>query len=113
KFDISIIIRNTDGKSVENVLLVFPLAQSVTNVNATCNLGSYIYDPVTKSIKWDLGKIETKDRTPNLSGNFSCLEQTPESGYTITLDFVINMFAISGLKVDSLKLYNEGYKPYK
>ncbi|RHZ79486.1 hypothetical protein Glove_144g128 [Diversispora epigaea] len=113
KFDISIIIRNTDGKPVENVLLVFPLTQSVTNVNASCNLGSYIFDPVTKSIKWDLGKIETKDRTPNLSGNFSCLEQTPESGYTITLDFVINMFAISGLKVDSLKLYNEGYKPYK
>ncbi|RHZ81706.1 hypothetical protein Glove_117g460 [Diversispora epigaea] len=64
--------------------------------NSTCNLGSNIFDPVTK----DLGKIETKDRAPDLS----------ESGYSITLDFVINMFAISGLKVDSFKLYNEGYK---
>ncbi|CAI2177955.1 6861_t:CDS:10 [Funneliformis geosporum] len=112
KFDISINIRNTDGKPVENVLLVFPLAQSVSNVNATCNLGSYIFDPVTKSIRWDLGKLELKDR-PLLSGNFNSPEQTPESGHTITLDFSINMYAISGLRVDSLKIYNEGYKPYK
>lgn len=40
-------------------------------------------------------------------------EQTPESGHTITLDFSINMYAISGLRVDSLKIFNEGYKPYK
>ncbi|CAG8606208.1 16239_t:CDS:10, partial [Acaulospora morrowiae] len=113
KFDISISVRNTDGKPVENVLLIFPLAQSVTSVNATCNLGSYIFDPVTKSIKWDLGKIDPKDRSPILSGNFSSPEQTPESGHTITLEFVINIFAISGLKVDSLKIYNESYKPYK
>lgn len=40
-------------------------------------------------------------------------EQTPESGHTIILDFSINMYAISGLRVDSLKIFNEGYKPYK
>ncbi|PKK76286.1 adaptor-related protein complex 3 mu 1 subunit-like protein [Rhizophagus irregularis] len=113
KFDISINIRNTDGKPIENVLLVFPLAKSVSNVNATCNLGSYIFDPVTKSVRWDLGKIESKDKVPLLSGNFSSSEQTPESGHTITLEFSINMYAISGLRVDSLKIFNEGYKPYK
>ncbi|CAG8496736.1 5007_t:CDS:10 [Ambispora leptoticha] len=113
KFDISITIRNTDGKPVEKVLLVFPLGKSVLNVNATCNLGSYIFDPVTKCIRWDLGKITPKEKTPVLSGNFTSSEQTPESGHTITLDFQINMYALSGLKVDSLKIYNEGYKPYK
>ncbi|RIA88129.1 adaptor-related protein complex 3 mu 1 subunit-like protein [Glomus cerebriforme] len=113
KFDISINIRNTEGKPIENGLLIFPLAKSVSNVNATCNLGSYIFDPVTKSIRWDLGKIEPKDKVPLLSGNFSSSEQTPESGHTITLDFSINMYAISGLRVDSLKIFNESYKPYK
>ncbi|RIB24740.1 AP-3 complex subunit MU-1 [Gigaspora rosea] len=113
KFDISINIRNTEGKPIENVLLVFPLAKSVSSVNATCSLGSYIFDPVTKSIRWNIGKIELKDRAPMLSGNFSSTEQTPESGHTITIDFLINMYAISGLKVDSLKIYNEAYKPYK
>ena len=48
KFDISINVRNTDGKPVENVLVVFPLGKTVSNVNATCNLGSYMFDPVTK-----------------------------------------------------------------
>ncbi|CAG8566061.1 9820_t:CDS:10 [Ambispora gerdemannii] len=113
KFDISITIRNTDGKSVEKVLLVFPLGKSVLNVNATCNLGSYMFDHVAKCIRWDLGKITPKEKTPALSGNFTSSEQTPESGHTITLDFQINMYALSGLKVDSLKIYNEGYKPYK
>ncbi|KAG9306556.1 hypothetical protein G9A89_004753 [Geosiphon pyriformis] len=113
RFDITISIRNTDGKPVENVLLVFPLGKSVLNVNAKCNVGSYIFDPVTKCIRWDLGKIKPKERVPCLSGNFTSSEQTPESGHTISLEFQINMYAISGLKVDSLKLYNEGYKPYK
>ncbi|CAJ0747993.1 12265_t:CDS:10 [Entrophospora sp. SA101] len=113
KFDITINVRNTDDKSIENVLLVIPLAKSVTNVNATCNLGSYIFDPVTKCIKWDLGKIMPKDRTPMLSGNFSSIEQIVESGHTIILDFQISMYAISGLKVDTLKVFNESYKPYK
>lgn len=32
---------------------------------------------------------------------------------SIGLEFQINMYAVSGLKVDSLRLFHEGYKPYK
>ena len=32
---------------------------------------------------------------------------------TIGIDFQISMYAVSGLKVDSLRLFHEGYKPYK
>lgn len=40
-------------------------------------------------------------------------ETNPELGLSIGLDFQINMYAVSGLKVDSLRLFHEGYKPYK
>jgi len=32
---------------------------------------------------------------------------------TVLVDFRINMFAVSGIKVDSLAVHNESYKPYK
>jgi AP-3 complex subunit mu len=40
-------------------------------------------------------------------------DEAPETGHPISLEFSINMFAISGLRVDSLRIYNETYKPYK
>lgn len=40
-------------------------------------------------------------------------ETNPELGLSIGLEFQINMYAVSGLKVDSLRLFHEGYKPYK
>lgn len=40
-------------------------------------------------------------------------ELNPEMGMNIGLEFQINMYAASGLKVDSLRLFHEAYKPYK
>lgn len=40
-------------------------------------------------------------------------EEQPEGGMTVSVDFQISMYAVSGLKVDSLRLFHEGYKPYK
>lgn len=48
KFDLTLQARSTEGKSIENVLLVLPMAKSVTSVNATCNVGGYMFDPVSK-----------------------------------------------------------------
>lgn len=42
-----------------------------------------------------------------------CSELNPEMGMNIGVDFQINMYAASGLKVDSLRLFHEAYKPYK
>lgn len=40
-------------------------------------------------------------------------ETNPELGMSIGLEFQISMYSISGLKVDSLRLFRESYKPYK
>ncbi|KAL1919318.1 uncharacterized protein VTP21DRAFT_2011 [Calcarisporiella thermophila] len=113
KFDITVNSRSTEGRPLENLVLTFPMAKSVTGVNATCSVGQYMFDPTTKSIRWDIGKLSLKDRMPVLSGTFSSSEETPETGHTISLDFQISMYAVSGLKVDTLRVYHEGYKPYK
>jgi len=113
KFDLSIHVRGTEGRPIENLLLVLPLAKSVTGINATCNVGSYMFDPVSKAVRWDVGKLNSRERIPVLSGTFSSSEENPETGHTVTLDFQINSYTVSGLKVDALKVYHEGYKPYK
>lgn len=48
KFDISVHPRTTDGKPIENVKLSLPMPKSTLSVNATCNSGQYMYDPVSK-----------------------------------------------------------------
>ncbi|KAI7851575.1 Adaptor-related protein complex 3 mu 1 subunit [Circinella umbellata] len=113
RFDITVHPRSTDGKPIENVKVSLPMPKSTISVNATCNAGQYMYDPVTKSIKWDIGKIQQRDRAPMLSGTFRSSDLNPETGMTIGIDFQISMYAVSGLKVDSLRLFHEGYKPYK
>ncbi|KAI7862772.1 CBN-APM-3 protein [Spinellus fusiger] len=112
KFDITVHPRFAD-KVMERVVLTLPMPKGTTGVNATCNIGQYMYDPVSKTIKWDLGKLQLKERSPILSGTFSSSEMDPDASMTISLDFQINTYAVSGLKVDSLRVFHEGYKPYK
>lgn len=38
---------------------------------------------------------------------------TPEGSPTVSVDFKITGLAVSGLKVDSLAITNEDYKPWK
>ncbi|KAG2193195.1 hypothetical protein INT46_001957 [Mucor plumbeus] len=113
RFDITVHPRSTDGKPIEKIVLTLPMPKSTTSVNATCNSGQYMYDPVNKSIRWEIGKLSQRDRAPVLSGTFNTGESNPEVGMSIGLEFQINMYAVSGLKVDSLRLFHEGYKPYK
>ena len=48
RFDITVHPRSTDGKPIENVKVSLPMPKSTISVNATCNSGQYMYDPVTK-----------------------------------------------------------------
>jgi AP-3 complex subunit mu len=50
-----------------------------------------------------------------LEGTISLPASTPppDANPNISAEFKISMFAVSGLKVDSLAVHNERYKPYK
>lgn len=55
-----------------------------------------------------------KEKSPILEGTVQCPSgQQPDSNPVIQADFKIVMYTASGLKVDSLALHNEKYKPYK
>lgn len=55
---------------VENLVLECPFPKSVLNVTLTPNQGKYTFDPVTKVMTWDIGRLEAT-RAPNIKGTVS------------------------------------------
>jgi len=104
-------LKNTGGKPVEDVTLTIQFPKVISTATLTANYGAIQYDDQIKVAKWIIGKIP-KDKSPLLEGSLS--PSTPlETPTIITADFKIVMYAVSGLKVDSLAVHNERYKPYK
>ncbi|XP_005090947.2 AP-3 complex subunit mu-1 isoform X2 [Aplysia californica] len=114
RFDVTIGPKQTMGKTVENVVLEVPFPKSVLNVTLTANQGKNSFDPVSKLMTWDVGKIDTA-KLPNIKGTITLQTgvPVPESNPTITVMFTINTLAVSGLKVNRLDMYGEKYKPFK
>jgi len=106
--------KNTMGKTIENVSVTIPFPKNVSSTNLTCTVGSIQYDEISKICKWTIGKIPL-DKSLNLSGTVSLATGSgvPDSLPTLLVDFKISMYAVSGLKIESLSLLNEAYKPYK
>jgi AP-3 complex subunit mu len=55
---------------LENVKLEIPMPKSVLNCTLTSTQGKYTFDPVAKSLSWDIGKIDTQ-KSPNIRGTVS------------------------------------------
>jgi AP-3 complex subunit mu len=114
RLDITVGPKQTMGKTVENVLLEIPFPKSVLNVTLTASQGKYSFDPVTKVMSWDVGKIDPT-KLPNIRGSISL--QTgcppPDANPTVSVHFTISQMAVSGIKVNRLDMYGEKYKPFK
>ena len=52
---------------VENVSLEIPMPKTVLNCSLIPNQGKYSFDPVSKVLIWDIGRIDTS-KLPNLRG---------------------------------------------
>uniref|UniRef100_A0AAY5EYJ2 MHD domain-containing protein n=1 Tax=Electrophorus electricus TaxID=8005 RepID=A0AAY5EYJ2_ELEEL len=76
--------------------------------------GTYTFDPVTKLLTWDVGKINPQ-KLPSLKGSMSLQAgaSKPDENPTINIQFKIPQMAVSGLKVNRLDMYGEKYKPFK
>jgi len=53
---------------VENIVLEIPFPKSVLNVTLTTTQGKYSFDPVTKIMSWDVGKMDPA-KLPNIRGS--------------------------------------------
>jgi len=105
--------QSTSGKALEAVMLTIPFPDAVASTSLTATHGAVDYDETKKILKWDIGKISSK--SPVLSGTVTLLPgaSIPEMNPIIQVDFKITMFSASGIKVESLTLFTEKYKPYK
>ncbi|KFV53180.1 AP-3 complex subunit mu-1, partial [Tyto alba] len=114
RFDVTIGPKQNMGKTVEGVVMTVHMPKAVLNMNLSATQGSYTFDPVTKVLTWDVGKI-TPQKLPNLKGivNLQSGAPKPEENPSLNIQFKIQQLAISGLKVNRLDMYGEKYKPFK
>ena len=52
---------------VENVVIDVPMQKCVMNCNLTVTQGKYSFDPVSKILHWDVGRIDPQ-KLPNIRG---------------------------------------------
>lgn len=52
---------------VEEVKLEIPMPKAVANCNLVASQGRYTFDPVSKVLHWDVGKIDIA-KLPNIKG---------------------------------------------
>uniref|UniRef100_A0ABI7ZZT5 AP-3 complex subunit mu-1 n=1 Tax=Felis catus TaxID=9685 RepID=A0ABI7ZZT5_FELCA len=114
RFDITIGPKQNMGKTIEGITVTVHMPKVVLNMNLTPTQGSYTFDPVTKVLTWDVGKI-TPQKLPSLKGlvNLQSGAPKPEENPSLNIQFKIQQLAISGLKVNRLDMYGEKYKPFK
>jgi len=55
------------------VTIEIPMPKAVLNCSLTPNQGKYSFDPVSKVLMWDIGRIDTA-KLPNLRGTVSYLQ---------------------------------------
>ncbi|XP_032869956.1 AP-3 complex subunit mu-2 [Amblyraja radiata] len=114
RFEVTIGPKQTMGKVLEGTIVTSQLPKVVLNVNLTSTQGNFTFDPVTKVLSWDIGKINPQ-KLPSLKGSMSLQAGTPkpDENPNINVQFKIQQLAISGLKVNRLDMYGEKYKPFK
>lgn len=52
---------------IENVVIEVPMPKSVLNCTLIPNQGKHSFDPVSKVLTWEVGRIETT-KLPNIKG---------------------------------------------
>nr|XP_023679988.1 AP-3 complex subunit mu-1 [Paramormyrops kingsleyae]XP_023679989.1 AP-3 complex subunit mu-1 [Paramormyrops kingsleyae]XP_023679990.1 AP-3 complex subunit mu-1 [Paramormyrops kingsleyae] len=114
RLDITVEPKQTMGKIVEGVVVTVHMPKVVLSANLTPTQGTYNYDPVTKVLAWDIGKLN-QQKPPNLKGSLSLQSGAPkpEENPSLNIDLKIQQLAISGLKVNRLDMFGEKYKPFK
>lgn len=70
KLDLTVGPKQTVGRVVENVVIEIPMPKTVLNCSLVPTQGKYSFDPVTKVLLWEVGRIEVT-KLPNIRGTVS------------------------------------------
>lgn len=114
RLDLTVGPKQTMGKTVEGMMITIHMPTAVLSANLTATQGSHTYNPVTKVLVWDVGKLNPQ-KLPNLRGSLSLQSGAPkpEENPSLNINLKIQQLAISGIKVNRLDMYGEKYKPFK
>ncbi|KAL1379134.1 hypothetical protein pipiens_015131 [Culex pipiens pipiens] len=113
RMDITVGPKTTLGRVVEGVKLEIRMPKAVLTCALLASQGKYTFDPVTKTLHWDVGRIDVT-KLPNIRGTVSVASGCTSLETSIDrVQFTISQLAVSGLKVNRLDMYGEKYKPFK
>jgi len=101
----------TGDKPIEDIVVTIPFSSSCSGTTLTSKTGSVTFDDATKVCRWVVRVLP--QQSPVLEGTFSFDPNNRPSLPTISVDFCVNMWAASGIKVDSLTVLNEKYNHFK
>ncbi len=71
------------------MLLEIPFPKSVLNMTLTPSQGKYSFDPVTKIMMWDVGKIDPT-KLPNIRGSINLQSGLPPPDSNPTIQVSID-----------------------
>ena len=86
---------------LEEVIVEMNMPKPVQNCNLVASQGKYSFEPTTKLMQWNIGKIE-HGKPPTLKGTMSISGTADLESPPINVKFRINQLAVSGLKVNRL-----------
>ena len=67
KLDLTVGPKQTMGRQLESVKVEIPMPDAILNCTLTSSQGKYTFDPVSKMLHWEIGKIDPA-KLPNLRG---------------------------------------------
>ena len=67
KLEITVGPKQTMGRQLESVRLEVPMPKAVLNCTLNATQGKYTFDPVSKVLTWDVGKVDPA-KLPNIKG---------------------------------------------
>jgi len=102
----------TGDKPLEDIVVTIPFSSTCNGTTLSSKVGSVQFDDQTKVCRWYIKSIPP-NVSPIMEGTFSFDPQNKPSLPTISVDFKVNMWVASGLKVDSLTLLQEKYNHFK
>uniref|UniRef100_A0A914Y1J5 MHD domain-containing protein n=1 Tax=Panagrolaimus superbus TaxID=310955 RepID=A0A914Y1J5_9BILA len=100
------------GKMLEEVIVEMNMPKPVQNCNLVASQGKYSFEPSTKVLQWNIGKIEL-GKPPTIKGTMSINGNAELESPPINVKFRINQLAVSGLKVNRLDVFSENFRCFK
>eukprot|EP00756_Hemistasia_phaeocysticola_P045386 Hpha_TRINITY_DN19141_c0_g1::TRINITY_DN19141_c0_g1_i1::g.94821::m.94821/K12398/AP3M; AP-3 complex subunit mu len=100
---------------VQDVRLRIPMPSAVDGCDCTATQGKSWFDYTDREVVWEIGRINKQKQAPNLSiaMHLSAAEERPTALPPVIVDYKMPQSNYSDLKIDSVTLLNEKYRPYK